>query len=282
MGTSTDYLGSPNWSSEKTETTRVAGQGPITPQKAESILSGFVDQMARAPQLGFGPPLSTQGSRSAAPTGEGDRGGGGSAGGGVGRRGGGGGGGGGGAHRIGGSTRSVARGIGGFLADVGAKGFREALAERGLTDLNGKSPDEIALTLADLLGGPASQIEQTALRGALMELVLEWSDGVQGVDGLVESVTNAAHNIEGALHDFFGHYIFEVFKTVGYQGVLATHGFEKAESMADQIRDFIEAKIGGLEASRALSSVDWNGADGALIVDGIIADTIAIFGEVQP
>jgi hypothetical protein len=148
-----------------------------------------------------------------------------------------------------------------------------------LTDLTSKSPDEIALALANLLGGPASLIEQTALRGALMELVLEWSEGVQGIDGLVESVTNAAQNIEGALHDFFGHYIFEVFKTVGYQGVLATHGFEKAESMAGQIRDFIDAKIRALEANRLLSTVDWNGPDGAAVVDGIVADTVEIFGE---
>ena len=112
--------------------------------------------------------------------------------------------------------------------------------------------------------------------------MLEWSEGVQGIDGLAGSVTNAAQNIEGALHDFFGHYIFEVFKTVGYQGVLATHGFEKAENMAGQIRDFIDAKIGGLKASRALSSVDWSGTAGAAIVDGIVADTIAIFGGEHP
>lgn len=280
MGTSTNYSGSPNWGPAKTETTRVGGEGHVTPQKAGSILSGFVDQMARAPQLGFGAPLSIQGGGSATRSESGgDSGGGGGAGGGSGGRRGSGGGGRGGTRRIGGSARTVARGIGGFLADVGTKGFREALAERGLTDLTSKSPDEIALALADLLGGPASLIEQTALRGALMELVLEWSEGVQGIEGLVESVTSVAQNIEGALHDFFGHYIFEVFKTVGYQGVLATHGFEKAESMASQIRDFIDAKIGGLEASRPLSSVDWNGTAGAAIVDGIVADTIAIFGE---
>lgn len=281
MGTSTNYSGSPNWGAAKTETTRAGGEGHVTPQKAGSIVSGFVDQMARAPQLGFGAPLSSQGGGSATRFGGGGGSGGvgGASGGGGGR---GGGGGGGGTRRIGGSARTVARGIGGFLADVGTKGFRQALAERGLTDLTGKSPDEIALALADLLGGPASLIEQTALRGALMELMLEWSEDVQGIDGFVESVTNAAQNIECALHDFFGHYIFEVFKTVGYQGVLATHGFEKAESMAGQIRDFIDAKIAGLEASRALSSVDWNGTAGETIVDGIVADTIAIFGEEQP
>jgi hypothetical protein len=150
-----------------------------------------------------------------------------------------------------------------------------------LTDITGKTPEEIALALADLLGGPASLIEQTALRDALMALVLAWSEGAKGLNDLAQSVTAAASNIEAALHEFFGHYIFEVFKTVGYQGVLANHGFEKAESMAGQIRDFIDAKIAGLESSRQLSSVDWNGSAGAAIVDGIVADTISIFGEAQ-
>lgn len=270
MGTSTNYSGSPNWGPAKTETTRVGGEGHVTPQKAASIVSGFVGQMAQAPQLGFGSPLSSPGGGTGARTGSGGTG-----------KGGGGGGGRGGSRRIGGSARTVARGIGGFLSDVGTKGFREALTERGLTNLSGKTPDEIALALADLLGGPASLIEQTALRDALMALVLAWSEGVKEIDGLAESVTTAAQNIEGALHEFFGHYIFEVFKTVGYQGVLANHGFEKAESMAGQIRDFIDAKIAGLETSRQLSSVDWNGSGGAAIVDGIVADTIAIFGEAQ-
>ncbi|MCB5271568.1 MAG: hypothetical protein LHW56_06965 [Candidatus Cloacimonetes bacterium] len=265
MGTSTNYSGSPNWGPVKSETTRVGGEGYVTEHQAGSIVSGFIDQMLRAPQLGFGTPLSRQGGGSS----------GSGSGGGIGGsdRGG--------ARRIGRSARTVARRIGGFLADVRTKGFREALAGLGLTDLTGKSPDEIALALADLLGGPASLIEEAALRGALMELVLEWSEGVLGIDGLVESVTNAAQNIEGALHDFFGHYIFEVFKIVGYQGVLAAHGFEKAESMASQIRDFIDAKIEGLESLYPLSSVDWNGVEGAAIVDSIVADTIAIFGEDQ-
>lgn len=261
MGTSTNYSGSPNWGPARSATTRVGGKGNITPKKVGSIVSSVVDQMVGASQLGFGSPLSQQ------------RGGG---------RGGGSGGNGAGTRRVGGPARTIARRIGTFLADVASKGFRDALAEQGLTDLTGMSPDEIALALADLLGGPASLIEETALRGALMELVLEWSNDVQGFEGLDESVTCASLNIERALHDFFGHYIFEVFKTVAYRGVLAAHGFEKAERMAGQIRDFIDAKIGGLEASHLLSSVDWRGTPGMQLVDAIVEDTIDIFGSVQP
>lgn len=269
MGTSTNYKGSPNWRPLKSETTQTGGEGFLTPQKATSIVGGFVGQIQRDSQFGFGAPLSSGG-------GGPGRGGGSNAGGGSGGRRGGGTG-----QRTGKTARSVARGVGSFLADVRAKGFRDALAERGLTNIDGKSPDEIALAIADLLSGPASLIEQTALRNALMELVLKWSEGVVQIDELANAVAGVAQNIEGTLRGFFGHYIFEVFKTVGYQGVLAAHGFDKAESMTNQIRDFINAKISGVGATHPLTSIDWNGADGARIVDAIVTDTIEIFGETQ-
>ncbi len=257
MGTSTNYTGSTNWNTAKSEATRAAGSGHITPQKTASIVSSFVGEMARSSHLGFG------------------------SGGGGGGGGSGGGGGGGGGRRSGGSARSVGQSIGRFLADVQSKGFKECLAERGLSDLDDKTPDEIALALADLLGLPNSVIEQTALRDALNALVLEWSEGVNDIGGLTESVTAAARDIEGTLHSFFGHYILEVFKTVGCQGVIKNHGLEKAESMIGQVRDFIGEKLSNVEHTRPLSSVDWNGPAGAAIVQSIVADTIAIFTETK-
>jgi hypothetical protein len=291
MGTSKSYGGSSNWGPTRNEVTHAGGAGgPISPEKASSILSGLVDQMDAAPQLGFGPPLTqvpTTGGLVPAPsagtaTGAGAQArGGGGVGSGAGRGGGGGGGGGGGSRRVSNSARTVARGIGGFLSAVATRGFREALAECGLTNLDGKSADEIALALADVLGGPSSLIEETALRDALMALVLTWSLNVQGLDGLAQATNAAAQNIEQALHCFFGHYIFEVFKTVGYQNVLQTHGFEKAESLTTQIRDFIDAKVANVESTQPLTSIDWNGPAGAAIVDKIVSDTRSVFGEVE-
>jgi hypothetical protein len=104
---------------------------------------------------------------------------------------------------------------------------------------------------------------------------------VDTIDGLTESVTTAARDIEGTLHSFFGHYILEVFKTVGCQGVMESYGLEKAENMVGQIRDFIGEKLSNLEHSRSLSSVDWNGPAGAAIVQSIVADTVAIFTETK-
>jgi len=270
MGTSTNYSAGPNWAPVKSETTQAGGQGFVTPQKAQSIISGVVSQMARAPSLGFGSPLSGGRSDGSQGRGRGTSGGGSQGGSGVG--------GGPRSRIIGGASRSVARGLGHFLSDVSTKGFRDALAECGLTNLDGKSPDEIALALADVLGGPASLIEDAALRDALMEMTLEWSENAKDIEELDVSVRDVAQNIERTLHEFFGHYIFQVFKTVGYQGVLEKHGFEKVESMAAQIREFIDAKISGVEMARDLSTINWTGHSGAEIVNGIVRDTMEIFG----
>lgn len=273
MGTSTDYSGGPNWKSSKNETTRAGGNASIDPDKAASIVAGIVEQMAETQHLGFGEALSGGYGSGVGGGGTGRRRGGG--------RGGGGGGGGGGTMRVGGSARTVARGLGSFLAEVRSRGFRASLVERGLTDLEGKSVDEIAFELADILGGPSSLIEQTALRDALTNLVLDWSEGETDIDGLGESVGYAASNIEETLQRFLGYYIFEVFKTVGYKGVLEAHGFEKAEKMTREIHDYIVAEIADLESTRELTDIDWNGREGAETVNEIVADTIAIFGEAE-
>lgn len=270
MGTSTNYSASPNWGPVKQQTTQIGGEGLVTPEKAQTIVSAVVSQMTIEPQLGFGAPLSSGGGDSRT-SGHDEASGSNRSGanrksvGGVTRTG-------------GGSIRTVARGLGSFLADVTQKGFQQALAERGLTDLAGKSADEVALELADLLGGPASLIEETLLRDALIDVVMEWSDEKDSIDELGEHVESISKDIDTALHDLMGHYVYQVFKTIGYQGVLQNHGFEKANGMANQIRDYIGAKISELASSRDLSSIEWNGREGADLIDSIVGDTVELFG----
>ena len=229
MGTSTNYSGPPHWQSAKTETTRLGGAGPISDAQAASVLSTYVGQMLTADSLGFGPALATGtqtpdtqigtggdglgGNRGSATSG-------GSGGGGGGGGGRGSGGGGGRPRRIGRSARTVARGIGSFLSDVVNLGFAAALAQRGITDLSGKTPEEIVMTLADIFGGPANLIDETALREALIALMQDWTEDVQTIEGLDQAVLRAAQDISVTLRRFLAHYIFEVYKTVGYHGIL--------------------------------------------------------------
>jgi hypothetical protein len=268
MGTSTNYSASPNWRDTKQRVTQAGGEGFVTPEKAESLISTLVSQMAKEPSLGFGSSSGGSGGGGGS-GGVGGSGGGGSRGGTSGGR----------STRVsGGSIRNVARGVGSFLSEVQQKGFEQALADHGLTDLSDKSPDEIALELADILCEPASLIDDTVLRDALIDMMMEWSEGQDSFEDLSANFEEASSDINGVLHGLMGHYIYQVFKSVGYQGVLNNHGFEAAESMCGQIRDYIDARVSDVESTRNLSSVDWNGQDGADVVDGIVSDTLDLFG----
>ncbi|HAV12050.1 MAG TPA: hypothetical protein DCX06_00955 [Opitutae bacterium] len=258
MGTSTNYKASPNWSDTKQQVTQTGGDGFVTPQKAASLVSAVVSQMTRESSLGFK----------------------GSSGGGAGSTGGGTGGGGS-TRASGGSIRNVARGVGSFLSDVQQKGFEQALVDRGLSDLSDKSPDEVALEIVDILCEPTSLIDDTVLRDALIDMMMDWSEGKDSLEDLGANIESASSNIGGVLHELMGHYIYHVFKSVGYQGVLKTHGFEAAESMCGQIRDYIEARVSSIESTRDLASVDWSGLDGSNVVDEIVADTVDLFGGTE-
>ncbi|MDF1862139.1 MAG: hypothetical protein P1U87_18125 [Verrucomicrobiales bacterium] len=269
MGTSTNYSGSPNWGPTKSEVTRAAGEGNTSEEKSASIVAGVVETMATAKDLGFGAKISEEGGRGTDEQGHSKR-----------KRGGGGGGAGGatgGASRRS-AVRSVAQGLGSFLSEVREKGFSAALRDRGLTDLSGKDSQEVVLELADLLGGPASLIDETAVRNALMELMLEWAKSDEPNE-LEENIQIASENIGDVLHDFFAKYIFEVFKTVGVQNVVKAHGPDRAEAMTAQIKSFIEAKVDSLHEERDLTGIDWTGDEGAMVVDEIVEHTIEVFGS---
>lgn len=269
MGTSTNYT-STKWSAQKTEATNAAGGGPVSQAKAEQLLAGFIHQMQQPGILGFGTPLG--GGGGAGGSGGGVSGGGGSGGGGGGSRGG--------TQSLGGSgsARTVARSLGSFLSSVETKGFADALADCGLTRIDGMTPDQIAMALAELLGGPASLIDQTALREALLTMVQQWTQGIKTVAEMAAAMAAIAKDIGAVLRAFFGHYIFEVFRTVSYGNLLERHGCERAEGMVQQIRDFIDAKLTVATSSHDFKSVEWNGPSGAAIIDGIVKDTTEIFG----
>lgn len=176
------------------------------------------------------------------------------------------------------SARTIAQGLGSFLSDVQRTGFKEALAVRGLVGLEGRSAEEVAIAIADALGGPASLIDETALRSALIDLLMEWCNG-EDLEGLSERVTAESGNIEVALFRFLANYIFEVFKTIGAQNVIKTHGPDRAEAMSTQIKEFISAKLETVEYEKQISTVDWTGMEGARIIDEIVNHTIDVFSE---
>jgi hypothetical protein len=225
-------------------------------------LGGFGSKM---PAGGTG-----QGGTSSGGGGGGGRGGSGGTGGGRrgGRRGGGGGSSG---------ARGVAASVGGFISSVAKVGLSKALEAIGLKSCDGKSAAEVALALQEALGGPASTVDQEDLRAALGDLMEELLQPADAFEEVEKAFQEAAANLAHVIERLFGHYIFERFCTLHYANVMNQHGPENANSFFQSIRDYIDEKMGLTATSKDLGTVDWNGAEGAQIVESILNETVEVF-----
>lgn len=67
--------------------------------------------------------------------------------------------------------RKVANRLAGFVGDIAAKGFAQALRERGLQDFIGKSPREVLAGILDYLAGPGGTLPEATGRNVLLEVL---------------------------------------------------------------------------------------------------------------
>ena len=267
MGTSTDFPGSPKWGGVKRQVTVSAGGGHVNPAKIQQVLGAVVHQMQGATQGGFHTPTQDGGSRVSASA----------------RSNAGGGGRGGGGRRGSSSSRpvgiqGVAQSVGQFVSDVAQRGLRDALAGVGLASLEGKSPQDIALGLADALGGPASTIDQVDLRSALSDLIEEMLGDASTFAELESALGAAASDVNRILMSLFGKYIYHRFCSTMYKGLAERHGFDVARGYLGEIRDYIQSKLALETSSRDVTSIDWRGASGAQVVHSILDETLVVFG----
>lgn len=195
------------------------------------------------------------------------------------KRGGGGSRGGGGA---GGGSAAIgtARNLGDFLTRVSEGGLENALRERGLGDVVGKSASEVTDTLMDEFAGPASTLDNALARESLAEIrddILK--DAMTFED--VERKLNAALDelgIFGILASFFGHYIFKMFCRNFYEEWVKKVGEAKASSGLGQIRYYITSSLRSKLAGRKVDKVDWKKNEGRQITENVLAETLEIFG----
>jgi hypothetical protein len=210
-----------------------------------------------------------QGSGGSAPSGSGK-----SAAGGSGRSGGGGNGG---SHS---AAVGTARNLGGFLSRVGEVGFEEALRERGLENIIGKSAAEIAEALLDEFAGPASTLDNALAREALADIRDEiLKDAETFLD--VEERLGAAideFGVFGILATFFGHYVFKMFCRNFYEEWLKKVGDSKAASGLRQIKDYITSSLRTKLANRQIGKVDWKKSEGIRLTEEVLRETVEVFG----
>jgi hypothetical protein len=313
MGTSGAYTPSPNWSAAKTDVTNALNAGTPQGEEAKDLVGSFAQQLAGNSDDGFGNvpsgfgqatlqgatatlntllgnlpprPATPSGSRgrSYAPGRGGGGGGGGGAGAGTrsraGRSG----------SARGGSRAGAARSSGGaivrpaaqrlaeFISQVPKVGLRQALTNAGVADVDRLQPDEIALAVADVLVDDASQLIMTELRDAVATVVEELCETPQSLEEAEQRISDSAGALEGVVQRLFECYIMERFKTFFCEHEAPKHGYEAADKILREAREFISTEMNLQRADKHdLTAVDWKGPEGARIVDAILERTIAVY-----
>ncbi len=174
----------------------------------------------------------------------------------------------------------TARNLGGFLSSVRSVGLENALRERGLDDIVGKSASEVADTLLHEFAGPASTLDNALARESLAEIrdeILKDAETFEDVEKRLNSAIDEL-GIFGILASFFGHYIFKMFCRNFYEEWLKKVGDSKAARSLNQIKDYITSSLRAKLAGSKVEMAVWTKNESHQIAENVLKETLEVFG----
>jgi len=106
----------------------------------------------------------------------------------------------------------------------------------------------------------------------------ELCENSQSFEEAEQQITASAENLESVVQRLFECYIMERFKTFFCEHEAPKHGYEAADRILHEAREFISTEMDLQRADKHdLTAVDWTGPEGAKIVDAILERTIAVY-----
>ncbi|KYG83938.1 MULTISPECIES: hypothetical protein [Roseivirga] len=246
MGTSKSYRarvkGQPQWGDLSSSVTRSCTTGEIAERNIGSILSKFVNVVGGASNAGRGKSkIAGQG-----------------------------------------GARSAQK-LGSFLGGFSSSGgdLTQALADTGLTDLTGKSAEDIINHLIDYCSGSARSIDDKAAKEATRKLLEKIAEDAKTPDELEEALkaTLEESSLEEVVIDYFGHYVFEHLSVMFYEKLVEEKGKAECSNLFGQIKKFIDNRLTKMNKTNPLNKVDWGSSDGERIIFNIQEDVLKVFGD---
>jgi hypothetical protein len=186
-----------------------------------------------------------------------------------------------GAGGAGGSAgRQAARRLAGFAARVAEVGLPQALREAGLAGLIGQPVRKLVRGLIDKFCGPGSTFDEVDARNAMSQLterILKEAETPEQVESALVDIVHG-EQLGALLIEYFGYLVYEEFVRSFYEQVLQRHGTARAESMADDVMDFILKAVKNKVVGVDLTNVKWSGAEGRRVAQDVMAQTLRVFG----
>lgn len=188
---------------------------------------------------------------------------------------GGGGGGGSGAVSVGGALSGLA----GFGESVKDGGLDAAVERLGLSELRGRPAVEVIARIAEHLAesadGPQADLIAAALRDAVLECVAVESDGsYDDLDAGLQAFMERA-GVEGLVEAFLSHFVFDrIWSWIETHVNERSGGVSDSQAMASAVerscRLHVQGLIGDLRDEGRFDGVEWFGAEGVELGQGII------------
>ena len=185
----------------------------------------------------------------------------------------------GGSSTVGRAGLRSSRRLAGFLTNVGSAGLGEALRRIGLTDLTGKSVQDIVDYLLVYCSDTSTGMDETAATAAcnhlLNQIGLE-AETLEVYEAQLQELVQGNGLVE-LLSLYFGYYLFEHLSQRFDEKISQMLGEAVCEQTFDDIKTDIIGRIKLLSLDIPLQNIDWSGEQGREITERIFNDILLIY-----
>ncbi|HSH67968.1 MAG TPA: hypothetical protein VLB84_19680 [Bacteroidia bacterium] len=244
MGTSKSYSasikGQPQWGNLSGAVTSNCGTGAVSQQNLGNILSRYVGVIGGSSRAGRG--SSKISGRAGIRT-----------------------------------AKSLGKFFGAFENSNG--NVKTALTEIGVTDLDGKSLNEVINKLIEYCSGPSATIDDVAAKTASQKILEELAADATSLDEFQSNLEQvlSRESLEDIMIRYFSYYIFEHLAIMFYEKLVIEKGKTECDDLFRQIKNYIAEKVKNTNRTNPLDRMDWSSDDADRLIKNIQEDVLKIF-----
>lgn len=175
----------------------------------------------------------------------------------------------------------TAKKLGGFIGSYIASGgdLSHTLSQTGLTDLTGKSVEDVVNHLIEYCSGPASTIDDRAAKEASRKLLEEIASNANTIEELQEKFENTVdqETLEELMIKYFGYYVLEHLSVMFYEHLVKKKGKPECSNLFRQIEAYIIERLDEMNRTNPLNDINWGSNDADRLIKNIQQDVLTVF-----
>lgn len=175
----------------------------------------------------------------------------------------------------------TAKKLGGFFSGFTNSGgdLSRTLLQTGLTDLTGKSVEDVINHLIEYCSGSASTIDDRAAKEATRKLLEEIASDANTIEELQERLQSTVdtESLEEIMIKYFGYYILEHLSVMFYEKLVKEKGKSDCSNLFGQIEAFVLERLKGMNKTYPLNNLNWGSDDADRFIKNIQQDVLTVF-----